>query len=102
MYSLARLRKHGAPVSLGAEQLLWVTSRHRRLFEKAVIKLTIRKFRAAKRIKEDTTNDKAKLAERRGRKAAGPRFLREATDDSLKDSKIAGLPISKSSPYLGG
>ncbi len=27
-------------------------------------------------------NDKAKAAERRGRKATGPRFLREATDDS--------------------
>ncbi len=35
--------------------------------------------------------DKAKPAERQGRKATGPRFLREATDDSPKDPKIAGL-----------
>jgi len=38
------------------------------------------------------TNDKAKPAERRGQKATGPRFLREATDDSPKDRKIAGPP----------
>ena len=37
-------------------------------------------------------NEKAKPAERRGRKATGPRFLREAKDDSPKDPKIAGLP----------
>ena len=37
-------------------------------------------------------NDKAKPAEKRGRKATGLRFLREATDDSPKDPKIAGLP----------
>ncbi len=36
--------------------------------------------------------DKAKPAERRGRKVTGPRFLREATDDSPKDPKIAVLP----------
>ncbi len=35
----------------------------------------------------------AKPAKRRGRKATGPRFLREATDDSPKDPKIARLPI---------
>jgi len=39
--------------------------------------------------------DKAKPAERRGRKATGPRFLREAINDSPKDSKIAGLPGNK-------
>jgi len=37
-------------------------------------------------------SDKAKPAEKRGRKAAGPRFLREAMEDSPKDPKIAGLP----------
>ena len=36
--------------------------------------------------------DKAKPVERRGRKATGPRFLREATEDFPKDPKIAGLP----------
>ncbi len=41
-------------------------------------------------------NDKAKPAERRGRKATGPRFLREAMDDSPKDPKIAELPQRKS------
>ncbi len=35
---------------------------------------------------------KGKPAERQGRKATGPRFLREATDDASKDPKIAGLP----------
>ncbi len=40
------------------------------------------------------TNDKAKPAERLGRKATGPRFLREATEGLPKDPKIAGLPIS--------
>ncbi len=39
-----------------------------------------------------STTDKAKPAERRGRKATGPRFLREVKDDSPKDSKIAELP----------
>ena len=39
-----------------------------------------------------SNNDKAKPAERRGRKAAGPRFLRKATDDLPKDPKIAELP----------
>ena len=38
-------------------------------------------------------NDKAKAAERRARKTTGPRFLREAMDDSRKDPGIAGLPI---------
>ena len=38
--------------------------------------------------------DKAKPAERRGRKATGPRFLREAMEDSPKDPKIAGFPTS--------
>ncbi len=47
------------------------------------------------------SNDKAKPAERQGRKATGPRFLREATDDSPKDPKIAGLPI-RSSAVLEG
>jgi hypothetical protein len=36
--------------------------------------------------------DKAKPVERRGRKATGPRFLWEATEDFLRDPKIAGLP----------
>jgi len=36
--------------------------------------------------------EKAKPAERRGRKVTGPRFLREATEDLPKDPKIAGLP----------
>ncbi len=36
--------------------------------------------------------DKAKPATRRGRKATGPRVLREAMDDSPKDPKTAGLP----------
>ena len=40
---------------------------------------------------EKITNDKAKPAERRGRKATGPRFLREAKEDSPKDLKTAGL-----------
>ena len=39
-----------------------------------------------------STNDKAKPAERRRRKAAGPRFLREAMEDLPKDPKIAELP----------
>ncbi len=38
-------------------------------------------------------NDKAKPAKRRGRDATGPRFLREAMDDSPKDPKTAELPI---------
>ncbi len=37
-------------------------------------------------------NVKAKPAERRGRKATGPRFLREATEDLPKDPKTAELP----------
>jgi len=37
-------------------------------------------------------DNKAKPVERRGRKATGPRFLREVMDDSPKDPKIAGLP----------
>ena len=44
--------------------------------------------------------DKAKPAERRGRKAPGPRFLREATDDSPKDPKIAGLPLHRESAAM--
>ncbi len=39
-------------------------------------------------------NDKAKPVQRRGRKATGPRFVREATDDSPKDATIAGLRSS--------
>ena len=39
-----------------------------------------------------STTDKAKPAERRGRKATGPRFLREAMDDLPKDPKAAELP----------
>ena len=39
-------------------------------------------------------NDKAKPAERRLRKATGPRFLRDAVCDATKDPKTAGLPIS--------
>jgi hypothetical protein len=41
------------------------------------------------------TEDKAKPAKRQGRKATGPRLLREAMDDTSKDPKIAGLPISR-------
>jgi hypothetical protein len=37
-------------------------------------------------------NDKAKPAERRGRKATGPRSLREATERLPEGPKIAGLP----------
>ncbi len=37
-------------------------------------------------------NDKTKPAERRGRKATGPRFLREVMADLPKGRKIAGLP----------
>jgi hypothetical protein len=37
-------------------------------------------------------NDNAKPAERQGRKATGPRFLREVTEDSPKDPKTAELP----------
>jgi len=37
-------------------------------------------------------NDKAKPAERRGRKATGPRFLREAKERLPEGPKIAGLP----------
>ena len=37
-------------------------------------------------------SNKAKPAKRRGRKGTGPRFLREAMDDSPKDPKVAGLP----------
>ncbi len=42
-----------------------------------------------------SNTDKAKPAQRRRRKATGPRFLREAMDDSPKDPKIAGLPTSE-------
>ncbi len=41
--------------------------------------------------------DKAKPAERRGRKATGPRFLREATDDLPKVPKTAELPTQTDS-----
>ncbi len=40
----------------------------------------------------EDNNEKAKPAERWGRKATGPRFLREVTDDSPKDPKVAELP----------
>ncbi len=43
------------------------------------------------RLRDNT--DKAKPAERRRRKATGPRFLREATEDLPKDPKTAELPI---------
>jgi len=38
--------------------------------------------------------EKSKPAERQGRKATGPRFLRDAFDafDATKDPKTAGLP----------
>ena len=36
--------------------------------------------------------EKGNPGESQGRKAAGPRFLREAMDDSPKDPKTAGLP----------
>jgi hypothetical protein len=39
-----------------------------------------------------TNSDKAKPAERRGRKATGPRFLRDGACDATKDPKTAGLP----------
>ena len=55
--------------------------------------LTVEIYAAARRIKkQQLSNNKAKPAERRGRKATGPRFLREATEDLPKDPKIAGLP----------
>ena len=38
----------------------------------------------------ETTNDKAKPAERRGRKATGLRFLREAKGDTPKDPRSPG------------
>ena len=57
------------------------------------IMLTVEIYAAARRIKkQQLSNNKAKPAERRGRKATGPRFLREATEDLPKDPKIAGLP----------
>jgi hypothetical protein len=37
-------------------------------------------------------NDKGKPDQSQGRKATGPRFLREAMEDFPKGSKIAGLP----------
>ena len=40
-----------------------------------------------------SATDKAKPAERRGRKGTGPRFLREATEDSPKDPKMAETPL---------
>ncbi len=40
----------------------------------------------------EDNNVKAKPAKKRGRKAMGPRFLREAKDDSPKVPKMAGLP----------
>jgi len=43
-------------------------------------------YRAVKMVR------KAKHAERRGRKATDPRFLKEAMDDFLKDPKICVLP----------
>ena len=39
-------------------------------------------------------SDKGKPGKSQGRKAAGPRFLREAKEDLPKGPKIAGLPIS--------
>ena len=39
-----------------------------------------------------SNNDKAKPVKRRGRKATGPRFLREAKEDLPKDPKTAELP----------
>ena len=47
-------------------------------------------------------NDKAKPVERRGRKATGPRFLREAKDDSPKDPKTAELPLAAPNPVWNG
>jgi hypothetical protein len=38
-------------------------------------------------------HDKSKPAKRQGRKATGPRFLRDAYNDATKDPKIAGLPL---------
>ncbi len=37
-------------------------------------------------------DDKSKPAKRQGRKATGPRFLRDASNDATKDPKTAGLP----------
>ena len=39
-------------------------------------------------------NAKAKPAERRGRKATGPRFLREVTEDSPKDPRSPSCRIA--------
>ena len=41
-------------------------------------------------------NDKASPAERRGRKATGPRFLREAMEDLPKDPRAAKITHKKS------
>jgi hypothetical protein len=42
-------------------------------------------------------NDKAKPTERWGRKATGPRFLRDASNDATKDPKIAEPPKTSQS-----
>ncbi len=42
-----------------------------------------------------SNTDKAKPTKRWRRKATGPRFLREAKDDSPKDPKTAELPKTK-------
>jgi hypothetical protein len=39
--------------------------------------------------------DKGEPGQSQGRKATGPRFLCEATDDSPKDPGIAGLPTTQ-------
>jgi len=46
---------------------------------------------SSNRVYKDPTisTDKATSAERRGQRATGPRYLREATEDSSKDSKTA-------------
>jgi hypothetical protein len=44
--------------------------------------------------------DKSKPAKRQGRKATGPRFLRDAFDDATKDPKIAGLLLFRTQRML--
>ncbi len=41
---------------------------------------------------DNLNKDKDKPAKRWGRKATGPRFLRDAFDDATKDPKTAELP----------
>ena len=67
----------------------------KRLFLAARHLASNREISADKAYKEATTyNDKANPVERRGRKATGPRFLRDAYRDAAKDIKTAGLSLT--------